>query len=97
MLQAAMLGVTSNPSGTAFVRFKGFPIRVAGKTGSAEVEGQSKPDAWFTCYAPASPVSGPAVTPQLAMAVAVPNSGFGEPIAVPITIDILKQFPFASP
>jgi penicillin-binding protein 2 len=92
MVQAAMLGVTSDPSGTTYKRFQGFPVRVAGKTGSAEVQGQPRPDAWFTCYAPASPLSGPPVTPRLAMAVTIPGGGFGEPNAVPITIDVLGQY-----
>jgi penicillin-binding protein 2 len=92
MVQAAMLGVTADPSGTAVGLFKGFPIRVAGKSGSAEVEGQSNPDGWFTCYAPASPVGGPAVTPQIAIAVGMPDVGFGAATAAPITKDVLASY-----
>lgn len=92
MIQAAMLGVTTDPTGTAVALFKGYPIRVAGKSGSAEVQGQANPDGWFTCYAPASPVGGPAVTPQIAIAVGMPDIGFGAATAAPITKDILSSY-----
>ncbi|HJV09108.1 MAG TPA: FtsW/RodA/SpoVE family cell cycle protein, partial [Acidimicrobiales bacterium] len=49
-------GVVSDPSGTAFGAFSGFPLAqfpVAGKTGTAEVNGKQD-TSLFTAYAPAN-------------------------------------------
>lgn len=91
IIQTAMLGVTSDLNGTASPEFRTFPIRVAGKTGTAE-SGQHNPNSWFECYAPASPLSGPSVTPQIAIGAVVPYSGFGEQFAVPISKRIMQAF-----
>jgi penicillin-binding protein 2 len=45
--------VSTLPYGTAYFAFAGFPIPVAGKSGTAET-GTPTPDAWFPAYAPAS-------------------------------------------
>jgi beta-lactamase class D len=66
-------------------------VRVAGKTGTAEVgliEGVKKKDqpedhAWFTAYAPAD-------KPKLVVAVFVANSGFGGDIAAPVAAQVLS-------
>lgn len=84
ILQVAMLGPTNDSTGTTAYDFVGYPITVAGKTGTAE-SGQPVPDAWFTCYAPASKLSGPAVTPQIAVGTLVEFAGTGEHYAVPVS------------
>jgi penicillin-binding protein 2 len=90
-LQAAMLGPTTAPGGTAYDDFGTFSVRVAGKTGTAEAEpAGSLPDSLFTCYAPASPVGGPPVTARIAVGAIVANSGLGEQFAVPISKDLIK-------
>jgi cell division protein FtsI/penicillin-binding protein 2 len=90
-LQAAMLGPTTTSIGTAYPTFGNFSVRVAGKTGTAEASpAGSAPDSLFMCYAPASPVGGPAVTPRIASGVVVAHSGTGEQFASPISRDLVK-------
>ena len=52
-LRAMMLSVTQG--GTASSAFSGFPIPVAGKTGTATNGEDRPPNAWFTAFAPAAP------------------------------------------
>jgi cell division protein FtsI/penicillin-binding protein 2 len=66
-------------------------VKVAGKTGTAEVgltEGVKKKDqpkdhAWFTAYAPAN-------KPKLVVSVFIANAGFGGDIAAPVARSILE-------
>lgn len=90
-IQGAMLGAVNDPSGTSYNAFKGFKILVAGKTGTAE-SGQPQPHAWFSLYAPASPLSGPPVTPQIAVGIAVHYAGFGATDAAPIGRKLLTSY-----
>jgi peptidoglycan glycosyltransferase len=50
-MRAMMLSVTQG--GTATSAFLGFPIAVAGKTGTATNGEDRPPNAWFTAFAPA--------------------------------------------
>jgi penicillin-binding protein 2 len=90
VLQVAMLGPTHDTDGTTRYKFLNYPINVAGKTGTAE-SGQPKPHAWFTCFAPASPISGPPVTPKVAASALVEYSSYGETYAVPVTKEIMDS------
>lgn len=90
-IQAGMIAAVGDPSGTSYFLFKGFPIRLAGKTGSAE-SSQDAPHATFALYGPASPVSGPTVTPQIAIAALNTYAGHGADFAAPIILAVLKQF-----
>ncbi len=58
-------------------------IRVAGKTGTAEV-GKDKPHAWFVGFAPAE-------NPQVLVAVVVENGGLGGHTAAPIAREIMVE------
>jgi peptidoglycan glycosyltransferase len=58
-------------------------VQVAGKTGTAEVEGQD-PHAWFICFAPAG-------DPKIAVAVLVENGGEGGRTAAPIAREVLLE------
>lgn len=91
VLQAAMLGPTTDPRGTSYKVFGQFPILVAGKTGSAE-SGSASPHAVFMAYAPASPLSGAPVTPRIAMATLIENQGHGADFAAPIVKDMMATF-----
>jgi cell division protein FtsI/penicillin-binding protein 2 len=91
VIQAAMLGPLYDPRGTAYGDFKNVPVLVAGKTGTAE-SGQARPNGWFACYAPASPASGPAVTPKIAIGSLVERSDFGEAYALPVSRAILRAY-----
>jgi penicillin-binding protein 2 len=69
--------------GTAKGAFKGFDMKkvpVAGKTGTAEVYGQSD-TAWFASYAPAN-------DPQLVTVVVIGQSGFGATYAAPAVASV---------
>lgn len=90
VLQVAMLGPIHDSDGTTSQDFVNYPINVAGKTGTAE-SGQPKPHAWFTCYAPASPITGTPVTPVVAIGALVEYSSYGEKYAVPITKSIMDS------
>ena len=93
-MQGAMLGSTADPNGTSYDTFKDVPLAIGGKTGTAE-SGQPRPHAWFTAYAPASPLSGPAVPPQVAIGTLVEYSSSGDTNAAPVVKAILKaQFNF---
>jgi len=66
--------------GTAQTAFRGWPhgvVPVAGKTGTADVQGKA-PTSWFASFAPAN-------APRYAMVVMVPEAGTGGTTAAPIT------------
>jgi peptidoglycan glycosyltransferase len=78
-LKNLMIGVVDH--GTArSASIKG--VTVAGKTGTAEVEGKS-PHAWFVGFAPAE-------DPEIVVAVVVENGGTGGRIAAPVAREIFK-------
>jgi penicillin-binding protein A len=80
-----MVEVVNNGSGT---RAQIPGIQVAGKTGTAQVEGNEKPHAWFVAFAPAE-------QPVYAISVLVENGGdmgseaTGGRVAAPIARDVL--------
>ncbi|SCK10298.1 penicillin-binding transpeptidase domain-containing protein [Streptomyces sp. WMMB 322] len=73
----ALMKLTAS-SGTAAKPMAGLGGDVGAKTGSAEVDGQKKPNAWFTAY------SG-----DIAAAAVVPESGHGNENAGPVVRKIL--------
>lgn len=92
-LRAMMLSVTQ--SGTAATAFSGFPIPVAGKTGTATNGEDVPPNAWFTAFAPA----GVNDTPRIAVAVIVLDGGTladeaatGGAIAAPIAREVIDAY-----
>ncbi len=68
-------------SGTGEGAFRGFPVEVAGKTGTAQVTGKDD-YAWFVGYAPAS-------KPQYVVAVVIEQGGHGGSVAGPAARQIL--------
>lgn len=74
--------------GTAALIFKGFPQKIAGKTGSAET-GRNTVHSWFACYAPAN-------NPQIVVATLVEEGGEGAVGAVPLARKVLEAY-FALP
>lgn len=63
-----------------------FPtVRVAGKTGSAEVPGSSKTHGWFASYAPAD-------NPQIAIVAFAEKAGHGGTVAAPIAKKIYEEY-----
>lgn len=80
ILTGIMIDVVKDGTGKA-ARIEG--VRVAGKTGTAEVEGQ-EPHAWFICFAPAD-------DPSVAVAVIVENGGEGGKTAAPVARQVLEE------
>jgi peptidoglycan glycosyltransferase len=91
-LRSMMVSVTQG--GTASSAFAGFPIPVAGKTGTATNGEDDPPNAWFVCFAPA----GPNDVPRIAVAVIVLNGGnlgneaTGGQVAAPIARDVITAY-----
>ena len=51
LIRDGMRAVVSDPNGTVYFKFLGFPTPVAGKSGTAETP-SGNPDAWFIGFAP---------------------------------------------
>ena len=51
LIRDGMRAVVSDPNGTVYFKFLGFPTPVAGKSGTAETS-SGNPDAWFIGFAP---------------------------------------------
>jgi penicillin-binding protein 2 len=72
-----------SPGGTSYPVFGGFPIDVAGKTGTAERP--PNPDqSWYVALAPYP-------DPQYVVAVTIEGGGFGVDTAAPVTRQILTE------
>jgi penicillin-binding protein 2 len=83
--QAIMDGLraaASQPGGTSYAVFRGFPIPVAGKTGTAEKGLGRKDQSWYVAMAPY-----PAV--RYVVAVTAEHGGFGADTAAPEARKIL--------
>jgi penicillin-binding protein 2 len=74
---------TSGPGGTATVPFKGFPVPIAGKTGTAERAGHPNNQAWFISLAPYP-------NPNVVTVVTIEEGGFGAETAAPANREILE-------
>ncbi|MGE5473384.1 MAG: penicillin-binding protein 2 [Ignavibacteriales bacterium] len=86
-----MESVTGDAGGTAYGTFANFSIKVAGKTGTAQVReynkntGKKKSDnAWFVGFAPYD-------KPKIAVAVIIENGGHGSYTA-PVARDIFAEY-----
>ncbi|MCY4037207.1 MAG: penicillin-binding protein 2 [bacterium] len=80
-----LLGVTAELEGTAHSAFAGFPHEdwaVAGKTGTAEVEGQAD-NSLFVAF-------GPNPDPRYVVAAIMEESGFGASVAAPAVRRVLE-------
>jgi len=98
-IKEAMVGVTSEPGGTAYRAFANAGYTVGGKTGTAQViaikanekynaaklDERLRDNAWFTAFAPAD-------KPRIVVAMIVENAGFGGQVAAPITRKVLDYY-----
>ena len=70
--------------GTAAYYFQGFPVSVAGKTGTAQ-NPHGADHAWFVAFAPYE-------NPEIAVAVLVEKGGHGGSAAAPVVKRILEAY-----
>jgi len=71
-------------SGTSYAVFGGFPIPVAGKTGTAQRVGHAD-QSWYIVLAPYP-------NPKIVTAVTIEEGGFGAESAAPVALDILEAY-----
>jgi penicillin-binding protein 2 len=77
-------GAASAPGGTSTAVFEGFPIPIAGKTGTAEKGGGRADQSWYVALAPWP-------DPKYAVAVTDEAGGFGADTAAPMARLILSE------
>jgi penicillin-binding protein 2 len=73
-----------SPGGTSYSVFGGFPVPVAGKTGTAQRTGQQD-QSWYSVLAPYP-------NPRVVVTVTVERGGFGVDSAAPIAEQVLSQY-----
>lgn len=83
LIRNALRDVTSE-GGTAGQLFKGWPISVAGKTGTAE-NATGRDHGWFVAYAPYD-------KPRIVVVALVEQGSFGAGSAGPIVRDVLAEY-----
>jgi penicillin-binding protein 2 len=79
--------VISNPNGTAYSAFAGYPLSkypIAGKTGTAQIGTSAFNDAWFISY-------GPTPDPRYVIAVYIQKAGHGGESAAPVARQIWES------
>ncbi len=83
---AAMQQAVEGPDGRRFTAGADVPgVAVAGKSGTAQLDGSAKPHSWFIGYAPAA-------DPQVVIAVIVESGGSGADKASPIAGKLLARY-----
>lgn len=77
-----MRAAASQPGGTTAQVFGGFPIPVAGKTGTAQVGAGNKDQGWYAALAPYP-------NPRYVIAVTIEHGGMGQDSAAPAARSII--------
>ncbi|MHB8928147.1 MAG: penicillin-binding protein 2 [Bacillota bacterium] len=85
IVRQGMLEVNIGPEGTASWLFAGFPIKTAGKTGSAENGRGQETHGWYVSFAPFD-------DPEIAVAVVIENAGHGSNSAGPVAKAVYQQY-----
>ena len=85
-IRQGLYDAANNPAGTSYPVFAGFPIKVAGKTGTAETCGVSCPDhSWYASWAPYN-------HPKLVVVAMIERGGFGAQAAAPTVKKIYEAY-----
>ena len=84
IVEKGMLETVMHDRGTASTSFTGFPIDIAGKTGTAQIGGTGTSHAWFVAY-------GPVPDPEIAVVVFI-DKGETSTNAVPVAADIFSYY-----
>jgi penicillin-binding protein 2 len=83
-IMGGLRAAANDPGGTSAPVFEGFPITVAGKTGTAE-RGPQGDQSWYVAVAPYN-------DPRVAVAVTIERGGFGAEAAAPAARRILAAY-----
>jgi penicillin-binding protein 2 len=81
---SGLRAAANDPGGTSEPVFRGFPIEVAGKTGTAE-RGAQGDQSWYIAMAPYN-------DPRIVVAVTIERGGFGAEAAAPAARRILAAY-----
>jgi penicillin-binding protein 2 len=86
-VRQGLYAATHESYGTSAGVFGGFPIDVAGKTGTAEkiVDGALRDQSWWCGY-------GPSVQAELVVCAVIENGGFGGEAAAPAALKVFEQW-----
>ena len=86
-IKQGLYEAANDPSGTSFPVFSGFPIKIAGKTGTAEAATSTNPydHSWYASWAPYD-------HPKLVVVVMVEHGGFGAQAAAPTAKRIYEAY-----
>lgn len=78
-------GVISNPHGTGYQAFQGFPAtwNLAGKTGTASNQAGQEPNSWFIAF-------GPNPNPQYLVLAVIAQGGYGAQASAPLVRNIFN-------
>jgi penicillin-binding protein 2 len=84
VILAGLRDAAMAPGGTSYQVFGGFPVEVAGKTGTAERFGYGD-QSWYVALAPYE-------DPEIVVAVTIEEGGFGAEAAAPAASQILQEY-----
>jgi penicillin-binding protein 2 len=84
VILAGLHDAAQSPEGTSYDVFGGFPVPVAGKTGTAERPPYAD-QSWYVVLAPYP-------EPEIVVAVTFEQGGFGADTAAPAALDILSEY-----
>jgi penicillin-binding protein 2 len=83
-IRQGLYGAANLPGGTSASVFAGFPVTVAGKTGTAEAPPGSD-HSWYVSWAPFG-------HPKVVVVVMIEHGGFGAEAAAPAAKEIYQAF-----
>lgn len=83
-IQQGLYEAAHSPGGTSASVFAGFPVPVAGKTGTAQAPTGSD-HSWYASWAPAT-------NPKVVVVVLIVHGGFGAEAAAPAAREIYRSF-----
>lgn len=84
VLMAGLHDAAQSPDGTSYQVFGGFPVPVAGKTGTAE-RPPNGDQAWYVVLAPYP-------NPEIVVTATIEEGGFGADTAAPVALQILSAY-----
>jgi len=84
VIMAGLHDAAQEPEGTSYPVFGGFPVPVAGKTGTAERHPKAD-QAWYAVLAPYP-------NPEIAVVTTIEEGGFGADTAAPVALQILSAY-----